>query len=447
MRGAIAALSLALAACASAPLRPVDPVPLAANPSPAIEVGPDGDALFVALSGGGARAAAFGLGVLQGLREARAADRRPLTDHIVLLSSVSGGSILAGYYGVHGPAGLDSFRADYLDKDWAASLHTDPAWPVNWWRAWNGGLNGDDRLAAWLDREIFRGAHVDALWRPGRTQVWINAADLHNGAAFAFSPLYFDALCADLAQVRLADAVAASMAVPIVFKPILLAPQRQGCAPLPPWVGAQSHETPALARAAARALESYRAPAALAYVHLVDGGVIDNLGLSNLALARETAANAYAPLSRQAAVRLRRLAILVVNSEPIRRESFQMRPNSPSGAQVADTLYGVIIEAANRDVYDGFRAVAAQWRRDLVAYRCALQPAEIAAIMGKAPFNCADVAIDVEMISFRDLDPRLSARVDNLPTRVSLPRADIDALIGAGRQAANADALVQSLQH
>jgi NTE family protein len=447
MRGAIAALSLALAACASAPLRPVDPLPLAANASPSIEVGGDGDAIFVALSGGGARAAAFGLGVLQGLREARAADGRPLTDHIVLMSSVSGGSILAGYYGLHGGDGLDSFRAAYLDKDWAAALHTDPAWPVNWWRAWNGGLNGDDRLAAWLDREIYHGAHVDALWRPGRTQVWINAADLHNGAAFAFSPLYFDALCADLSQVRLADAVAASMAVPIVFKPILIAPQREGCGPLPQWVGAQSQATSALERAAARALQSYRSPAALAYVHLVDGGVIDNLGLSNLALARETAATAYAPLSKNAAVRLRRLAILVVNSEPIRHESFQMRPATPSGAQVADTLYGVVIEAANRDVYDSFRAVAAQWRRDLVAYRCALAPADVAAIVGRTPWNCADLAISVEMISFRDLDPALSARVDNLPTRVSLPRADIDALIGAGRQAASADPLVQSLQH
>ena len=445
MRIFIAILSLALCACATAPLTPVNPAPLAANPSPAINVGPDGDGVFVTLSGGGARAAAFGLGALQALHETRAADGRPLTDHISLLSSVSGGSILAAYYGVHGPDGLDSFRAAYLDKSWA--LHASPASPLNWLRAWNGGLNGEDRLAAWLDREIFDGAHMDALWRDGGPHVWLNAADLHNGAVFAFAPLYFDALCSDLAQVRVADAVAASMAVPIVFKPILIEPRRGSCAPLPPWVAAaQDPQASALEHAAARTLASYRDASALGYVHLVDGGVIDNLGLSNLALARETAGNAYAPFAPEAAVRLHRLSIFVVNAEPVRHESYQMRPNTPSGPQVADTLYGVIIEAANRATYDGFRAVAAQWQRDLVAYRCALTHADVAHIIGDAPWNCADVSINVDMISFADVDAAQRARVDSLPTRVSLPREDIDALIAAGHNATAANALVQSLR-
>lgn len=444
MRILITALSLALCACATAPLTPVNSAPLAANPSPPIDVGQDGDAVFVTLSGGGARAAAFGLGVMQALRDTRAADGRPLTDHISLLSSVSGGSILAAYYGVHGAQGLDSFRAAYLDKAW--SVHDSPAWPLNWVRAWNGGLNGEDRLAAWLDYEIFQGARMDALWRPGAPQVWLNAADLHNGTAFAFAPLYFDALCSDLSRVRVADAVAASMAVPIIFKPILLEPQRTACAPLPGWVAAASSpQTSALEHAAARALTSYRDAEALSYVHLIDGGTIDNLGLSTLALARETAGNAYAPFSAEAAVRLKRLSVIVVDSEPIRHESYQMHAGAPSGPQVADTLYGVIIEAANRMTYDHYRAIAAQWHRDLVAYRCGLPRVDAARIAHDAAWNCADVRIDVDMISFEDVEVAHRAAVDALPTRVSLPRKDIDALIAAGHDAAVSNALVQSL--
>jgi NTE family protein len=448
MRTLITALAVALSACATAPLPIVNTAPLAANPSPAIEVGADGDAIFVTLSGGGARAAAFGLGVMQTLHETAGTDGRPLTDHIKLLSSVSGGSILAGYYGAHGADGLDSFRAAYLDKNWTPALHSSLGWPANWLRALNGGLNGEDRLANWLDREVFQGARANALWRPGGPQIWINATDLHNGTAFAFAPLYFDALCADLSGVRLADAVAASMAVPIIFKPVLARPQRQNCAPLPSWVAdAQSADAPALEHAAARALTSYRDASALGYVHLVDGGVIDNLGLSNLALARETAGNAYAPFSPEAAVRLRRLTILVVNAEPIRHETYQMRPQGPSGVQIAETLYGVIIEAANRTTYDNFRAVAAQWQRDLIAYRCALPRADVTRIAGDAPWNCADVSINVDMISFEDVDAARRAQVDNLPTRVSLPAAEIDALIAAGHDATSANVLVQSLRH
>ncbi|MFT3727054.1 MAG: patatin-like phospholipase family protein [Terricaulis sp.] len=444
MRIFIAALSLALCACATAPLAPVNSAPLAINPSPALTVGADGDAVFVTLSGGGARAAAFGLGVMQALRDTHDADGRPLTDHVALLSSVSGGSILAAYYGVHGAAGLDSFRAAYLDKSWA--VHDSPAWPVNWLRAWNGGLNGEDRLAAWLDREIFNGAHMDALWRADGPQVWLNAADLHNGTAFAFAPAYFDALCSDLSRVRVADAVAASMAVPIVFKPILLQPAHNSCAPLPAWVAAaQGPQTSALAHAAARSFASYRDPNALSYIHLIDGGTIDNLGLSSLALARETAGNAYAPFSPEAAVRLKRLSVVVVDSEPIRREAYQMRANAPSGPQVGDTLYGVIIEAANRMTYDNYRAVLAQWQRDLVSYRCGLSHAEIVRIVGNTAWNCADVHINIDMISFEDVDEGHRAAVESLPTRVSLPRADIDALIAAGHDAAIANPLVQSL--
>lgn len=444
MRVFITALSLTLCACATAPLTPVNVTSRAENPSPAIEVGPDGDAMFVTLSGGGARAAAFGLGAMQALRETRDADGRPLTQHVGLLSSVSGGSILAAYYGLHGDAGLDTFRAAYLDKTW--SLHDSPAWPLNWVRAWNGGLNGDDRLSAWLDHEIFEGAHADALWREHGPQVWLNAVDLHNGTAFAFSPLYFDALCSDLSQIRVADAVAASMAVPVVFKPILLEPQRANCAPLPGWVStAQSPDASALEHSSARALTSYRDPAALSYVHLIDGGTIDNLGLSSLALARETAGNAYAPFTPESAVRLKRLSIIVVNSEPIRRETYQMRPNVPSGPQVADTLYGVIIEAANRMSYDYFRATAAQWQRDLIAYRCGLPRAEVTRITSGAPWACADVSINIDMISFEDVDAAHRDAVEGLPTRVSLPAKDIDALIAAGHDATLSNALIKSL--
>ena len=55
----------------------------------------------VALSGGGARAAAFGLGVLRELKATEfALDGQPTTllDEVTLISGVSGGSILAAHY-------------------------------------------------------------------------------------------------------------------------------------------------------------------------------------------------------------------------------------------------------------------------------------------------------------------------------------------------------------
>ena len=59
----------------------------------------------VALSGGGARAAAFGLGVLEELKATRfplGGRSTTLLDEVGLVSGVSGGSVLATYYAAFG---------------------------------------------------------------------------------------------------------------------------------------------------------------------------------------------------------------------------------------------------------------------------------------------------------------------------------------------------------
>lgn len=449
MRVLTSILVLALAACATAaPPAPVNAAGYAVNPAPLLSIGPDGDVIALALSGGGARAAGFSLGVMQALRDAPAADGRALIDHVALVTSVSGGSLAAAYFGQHGSAGLDTFRAAYLDKNWHAELHTSPLSPGNWLGAARGGINDKALLADWLDREVFSGARMEALWRAERPQVWLNAVDLYNGVPFAFTPRTFDALCSELAPIRLADAAAASMAVPVVFEPVLIAPRREACPPLPAWIARAPADRarPHLVRAAARALQSYRDPA-LAYVHLVDGGVIDNLGLSSLSLALLTADSPPALFSPQDAVRLTRFTMLVVNAENIRNTDWQASAESPSGAAVVDTAYDVTVEAANRAAYDLFRTVLAQWRTDLVAWRCAL-PAEEVARLGAGPgWECANVAVAADMISFADLDPPAGQRIGVLATRVSLPPEDIDALIAGGREALARNALAQSLRH
>src|SRR5262249_10352243 len=63
-------------------------------------------AVGLSLSGGGLRAAAFSLGVLQGLETARDRNGRTLFDDLILITSVSGGSMTAAYFGLHGKEAL-----------------------------------------------------------------------------------------------------------------------------------------------------------------------------------------------------------------------------------------------------------------------------------------------------------------------------------------------------
>ena len=443
MRISACLAALTLSACATAPPLPVNAPATAPNPPQAVRVSADGEAIAVALSGGGARAASFSLGALQQLREMHGPDGRPLTRQVAMLTSVSGGSIMAAYYAQHGDAGLDSFRAAYLDKDWDGELHTSFAVPSNWLALWRGGVNDERLLADWLDREVFAGARMGALAQGPALS--LNAADLYNGVPFAFTPPTFDALCSDLSQVRVADAVAASMAVPLVFAPVVIEPRRESCPQLPAWIGAASTDRsePALVRSAALALASYRG--AMPYVHLVDGGLIDNLGLSAWTLTRLSAENAYAPFSPEDAVRLRRFSVFVVNAEMLREGDWNQRPDPPNAVATADTAYDVVIQSANRASYDAFRAALSNWERDLVAWRCALSPAEAQTLGAPAGWRCDALTMRADMLSFSDLDEPLRSQIGTASTRVTLPSELVDALISGGGEVVRRNALAQSL--
>lgn len=443
MRVSAFVTAMALSACATAPALPVNAPAAGPNPPQTVRVSADGEAIALALSGGGARAASFSLGALQRLREMRGADGRPLTSRVAMLTSVSGGSIMAAYYAQHGDAGLDTFRAAYLDKDWDQELNTSPLSPRNWLGAARGGVNDQRLLADWLDAEVFSGARMGALMQGPALS--LNAADLYNGVPFAFTPATFDALCSDLAQVRVGDAVAASMAVPVVFTPVLIEPRGRACTPLPAWISQAptDRDAPALVRSAALALASYRD--AMPYVHLVDGGLIDNLGLSSWVLARLTASNAYAPFSPQDAVRLRRFAVFVVNAEGVPDIDWNASAQSPSGAAVIDRSYDIVIEAANRASYDAYRNMLTNWRRDLIAWRCALSPAEARALGAPAGWRCDALTMQADMIRFADLDEPARTEIGGAPTRVTLPAEQVDELIATGRVLVERNALAQSL--
>ena len=449
MRAVLIALTLALGSCATA----APPLPVNAPAAPEAALAPnaelEGDVVALAFSGGGARAAAFSLGALQGLRAMRAADGSTLLSHVRLVTSVSGGSITAAYFGQHGEAGLDTFRAAYLDKDWARELHTSPVSPMNWARLASGGLNDPPLLADWLDREVFNHAPMRDVWNAHGVQVWLNSTDLYNGTTFAFAPTYFQALCSDLGSVRIADAVASSMAFPLAFRPVLLATYPTHCEPLPAWTAQVSdHAAPALVRRTAQAFAAYRDPARQPYLHLVDGGVLDNLGLTSLSLMRQTAGNAYGPLSARDAVRVRRLTFLVINAEQTRRSTWQTTARGPSGTETAGALFGIAIESPNRSAYDSFRLLMADWERELRAYRCGLSSDEVVRNRGSLTgWNCNDIHIAVDMLSFADFDEATRARIGNAPTRVTLPRETIDALIEAGQTGIQHNGAALALTH
>lgn len=400
------------------------------------DLGLSDEAVALAFSGGGARAAAFSYGALLELRDRRRPDGRRWIDQIAFVTSVSGGSLTAAWFGLHGPDGLDGFRPALLDKDWQSAVRDDLLWPGNWTRLRRGGLNGRARIAGWLEREVYGEARMSHLSGP---PVVLNAVELSTSVPFAFAAPWFEALCSDLDDVLLADAVAASAAYPFAVRPVVLETFNRNCAqPLPEWVErtARARDQAMTARDTARAFETFRDPERLRYIHLLDGGVVDNFGLSSLQVIQIASGLPYGPLLSSAdAVRLRRLRVVVVNGERATRRPWGMTPEGPSGRQIVEAVADHSTDAAKRNAYDAFRGRLEHWERETIAWRCALSPEEARGLGAPEGWDCADLHYSAEMIAFADLPPDRARVLLHIPTRLSLPASQVDLSIQAGRDA------------
>jgi hypothetical protein len=236
-------------------------------------VGQKKTAFFVAFSGGGSRSAYFAANVLHEL------DRvglDPITPKISGIFSVSGGSLAAALYGVsHDQAELSSgplvwsqhLTDEVLTIDLMGSMTRKLAAPFVLLPYLFGDVSRTDLLEEAIERDVLlnNGAPLRySDFNPNRPPIFINAAIATSegtaafapepfGAAFLFARPDFVKLGLDINSMLIARAVSASSAFPGLLSPVALPRLRQSV-----------YE---------RQLGQAR------FVHLIDGGNADNLGL------------------------------------------------------------------------------------------------------------------------------------------------------------------------
>ena len=236
--------------------------------------------LVLAFSGGGTRAAALAYGVLQELRDTTVVlDGQPrrLLDEVDVISSVSGGSFTAAYFGLNGDGVFRDFESKFLRRDVATELVAGLVSPLFWF-----SRQGRSDLAADLyEHSLFQGATFADLQRQDGPLIIINATDLGSGVRFSFLQDYFDLLCSDLSSFPVARAVTASSAVPMLFSPVVLE-NHAGCdsnAKRALQVARQRPGNSLQLKQLVSGLSSYARKDERKFIHLVDGGITDNLGL------------------------------------------------------------------------------------------------------------------------------------------------------------------------
>ncbi len=435
----VIAIGAVLSGCATVFNEPVnkpvggDTIGLEKLPPPV--TGDTGVAL--AFSGGGTRAAAFSFGVLRGLDRISPPGGKSYFDHIVFISGVSGGSVTAAYFGLKGRAMLGDFRERFLIRNPEEALTTD----VNLGtliKGLDGGVNDASKLPVWLDQNLFDGATMADLFRPGKPIVWINASDLYNGTPFMFDPDTFTALCSDFRKYPVSQAVAASAAVPIAFAPIVVESFPTAChTPLPPWVdrAATDRDAGAQVRAFARALQRYRDPTQMRFVKLSDGGITDNFGLSGIVIARAAAEKPYLPMTPEKAVQLRRVIFVVVNAGQVTEANWAKTLEGPSGAALIGAVTDTAIGSAVRSGFDSFRLTIREWEDAVRKWRCRLPQAQAQRLGARGDWRCSNIKFEIAEMAFDQFEPERRAKLEKIPTRFTLPTEDVDLLIESGADA------------
>jgi NTE family protein len=199
------------------------------------------------------------------------------------ISAVSGGSFTAAYYALYGDAIFADFEDKFLNQNIQRRLMWRMFSPVNWGRMASPYFNRSDMAAEFYDRHVFGGKTFgDLLKRNRRPFLSLNATDMSLGASFQFTQEHFDYLCSDISTFPVARAVAASAAFPILLSPITVNNYAGSCGCVEPaWMAAALTNRQERSRRAvkARELRSYENSAEHPYLHLLDGGLTDNLGL------------------------------------------------------------------------------------------------------------------------------------------------------------------------
>ena len=237
---------------------------------------------FVYFSGGGTRASAFSYGVLETLRDTMmntSKGMNNLLSEVDVITSVSGGSFTAAYYGLYGNQIFEDYEEVFLKQNVQSVLISGILNPLNWFKFISSGFNRSELAINYYDKHIFDGKTFSDF-RDDMPFIQINATDLSAGQPFIFRQEYFNFLCSDLSQFPVSRAVAASSAVPIAFAPIVLK-NYHGChkSELAGDAIKVQHQDNARAEQIKSGLLRYLEKDQIDYVHLVDGGVADNLGI------------------------------------------------------------------------------------------------------------------------------------------------------------------------
>ncbi|HXJ02590.1 MAG TPA: patatin-like phospholipase family protein [Micropepsaceae bacterium] len=399
-------------------------------------------AVMLSFSGGGTRAAAFADGVLHAFAQTElrnnAGGNVPLASEIDVISSVSGGSVTAGYFGLAGIDGLNTLENDFLYTDVEGALIKRVLGnPTRLFYPRIGVLESYFEDTLFHQQTYQKMIDVSLRGRARRPYIILNAADMASGSQFSFTQDQFDLICADLSSFRIANAVASSAAFPVAFSPVTIknrAPCRAQTEaasmpatgwgltvdrlPEPSRITLDRSVTPqggvnypaagnlARFRRGTTDINYLNRDARKNYVQLLDGGIADNLGLTMPFTFLTSATESPSILSWANTGKIDKMLFVVVNARGESANDFGTRERPPGAVDSLLASIGTPIDATSFQFLGRVD--------DIIDDR--VKPK-------------STVVVGFDLIA----NPNCRTHFQGLATAWTLPRQDVDDLIALGK--------------
>lgn len=339
-----------------------------------------------------------------------------LADEIDFISGISGGSFAAAAWPLFSE-NPDEFRKSFLEENIKRRLMMELFHPP--WRFLRLVSPEYDRIniaAEYYDREIFKGATFSDL--PERPVLRIHATDVALGMRFTFSDEDFDQVGSELATYPLGYAAAASSAFPVLLSPLTLLNHGETKS-IEDLISSdrkyrryvRNRRQDVLADLNRLGREHYN-DKSNAYVHLADGGIVDNQGLGAILQEFATGGVINRRLTNNSHP-LKRLVLINVNAGVKPESMLAKSPNSPR-------LYTVVTHTmvASMDILSAIR-----WMRirefTQQLYKPVLDGLDIPSLSRlEKPYTIE--------ISFRNIkDADLRAECNDIPTSFVLEKEEL----------------------
>jgi NTE family protein len=297
-----------------------------------------------------------------------------LLDELDIVYALSGGTFTGAYYALFGERIFHDFEYRFLRKDWEKELTDRILYsPRNWFRLWSPYFGRAYIMAELLDEALYEGkTYGDLLSLKRRPGLLIHASDMATLSRFEFVQVQFDLICSDLSQFGVAHASAASAALPLLLSPITLKNYAGTCGyEAPAWMKEASHSPRPAQRQRARELLSYLDVHKRPNVHLLDGGLSDNMALRGVLESSALHGGIDGGLERliksTGVKKVKKLVFLSVNAETSPDTNEYRSEELPVFSKVFGSLVDIPINRYSSDTLLFMRLAVAKWRADLRA--------------------------------------------------------------------------------